>query len=381
MAARRARRLDAVGGARATDSSTISTRHQGDVVGKLAGKSIIVTGAARGIGAAIAQSCVEEGAQVVVVDIDPQRRGGRQGDRRRRRSSATSPTDGPRRADRRRDGRAARDARRARQQRRARARGRPARDGHGQLAPHDAAQRRGAVRLVQGGPAGDARSGRRLDRQHLLHRGHRRPAGPLLVRDLEGGARRADPEHRDRLRPARDPLQQRLARVDRQRAVPRVRRGPPGARGGADLVQLPRPRSAAHRRSPPAASTCSPTTRASSTAPTTSSTAAERRAAEGRVGSGASCAIICVLNQSGWGRAAGTEVALQGRRPFSPRHPLTEQVRVADLGGTGHAFEVIVRLRSAARRTRRPRRSRRGGDRCRSSRRARQCGSRSPIAR
>ena len=40
-------------------------------MGKLAGKSIIVTGAARGIGAVIAQTCVEEGAQVLVVDVDP----------------------------------------------------------------------------------------------------------------------------------------------------------------------------------------------------------------------------------------------------------------------------------------------------------------------
>jgi NAD(P)-dependent dehydrogenase (short-subunit alcohol dehydrogenase family) len=40
-------------------------------MGKLAGKSLIVTGAARGIGAAIAQACVEEGAQVVVIDLDP----------------------------------------------------------------------------------------------------------------------------------------------------------------------------------------------------------------------------------------------------------------------------------------------------------------------
>jgi 2-keto-3-deoxy-L-fuconate dehydrogenase len=38
---------------------------------RLAGKSIIVTGAARGIGAAIAQACAEEGAQVVVIDLDP----------------------------------------------------------------------------------------------------------------------------------------------------------------------------------------------------------------------------------------------------------------------------------------------------------------------
>jgi len=37
---------------------------------KLAGKSVIVTGAARGIGAAIARSCVAEGAQVVLIDVD-----------------------------------------------------------------------------------------------------------------------------------------------------------------------------------------------------------------------------------------------------------------------------------------------------------------------
>ena len=40
-------------------------------MGKLAGKSIIVTGAARGIGEVIAQTCIEEGAQVLVVDADP----------------------------------------------------------------------------------------------------------------------------------------------------------------------------------------------------------------------------------------------------------------------------------------------------------------------
>ena len=40
-------------------------------MGKLAGKSVIVTGAARGIGTAIAQVCAEEGAQLVLVDVDP----------------------------------------------------------------------------------------------------------------------------------------------------------------------------------------------------------------------------------------------------------------------------------------------------------------------
>ena len=41
-------------------------------MGKLDRKSVIVTGAARGIGTAIARACVEEGAQVVTVDVDPQ---------------------------------------------------------------------------------------------------------------------------------------------------------------------------------------------------------------------------------------------------------------------------------------------------------------------
>jgi NAD(P)-dependent dehydrogenase (short-subunit alcohol dehydrogenase family) len=40
-------------------------------MGKLDGKSVIVTGTARGIGTAIMRRCVEEGANVVVIDIDP----------------------------------------------------------------------------------------------------------------------------------------------------------------------------------------------------------------------------------------------------------------------------------------------------------------------
>ena len=37
---------------------------------KLQGKSVLVTGAARGIGRGIAEVCAEEGADVVVNDID-----------------------------------------------------------------------------------------------------------------------------------------------------------------------------------------------------------------------------------------------------------------------------------------------------------------------
>jgi NAD(P)-dependent dehydrogenase (short-subunit alcohol dehydrogenase family) len=40
-------------------------------VGKLDGKTIVVTGAARGIGTAIATLCAEEGARLLVVDVDP----------------------------------------------------------------------------------------------------------------------------------------------------------------------------------------------------------------------------------------------------------------------------------------------------------------------
>ena len=39
-------------------------------MGRLEGKSVIVTGPARGIGKAIAQSCAEEGAGLILVDID-----------------------------------------------------------------------------------------------------------------------------------------------------------------------------------------------------------------------------------------------------------------------------------------------------------------------
>jgi NAD(P)-dependent dehydrogenase (short-subunit alcohol dehydrogenase family) len=38
---------------------------------KLEGKSIVVTGAARGIGAEIARLCIEEGAAVTAIDVDP----------------------------------------------------------------------------------------------------------------------------------------------------------------------------------------------------------------------------------------------------------------------------------------------------------------------
>ena len=37
----------------------------------LAGKSVLVTGAARGIGAAIAEAVVDEGGAVALLDIDP----------------------------------------------------------------------------------------------------------------------------------------------------------------------------------------------------------------------------------------------------------------------------------------------------------------------
>lgn len=42
-------------------------------MGRLAGRRAVVTGGARGIGAAIARSCVEEGASVVILDLDGDR--------------------------------------------------------------------------------------------------------------------------------------------------------------------------------------------------------------------------------------------------------------------------------------------------------------------
>src|SRR5262245_6647713 len=40
--------------------------------GRLAGKRMVITGAARGIGRAVASRCIGEGARVVVVDLDPE---------------------------------------------------------------------------------------------------------------------------------------------------------------------------------------------------------------------------------------------------------------------------------------------------------------------
>ena len=199
-------------------------------MGKLAGKSLIVTGAARGDRRRDRTGMHRGGSAGRRHRPRPADRGCRRGDRRLGRCRRPHRR-GPRGAGRRGHRRAARAAGRPRQQRRARARRRPADDRHGQLAPDDAVERRGAVHLEQGGGSGNARRRRRLDRQRLLDRGDRCPPRPLLVRDLESGARRADPKHRDRLRPPRDPLQLGLARVDRQRAVSgNTSRTAPGSR-------------------------------------------------------------------------------------------------------------------------------------------------------
>lgn len=51
-------------------SATLSKSWAPSNLGRLAGKSVVVTGAARGIGRATAEACAREGARLVVTDVD-----------------------------------------------------------------------------------------------------------------------------------------------------------------------------------------------------------------------------------------------------------------------------------------------------------------------
>ena len=72
--------------------------------------------------------------------------------------------------------------------------------------------------------AGDARTGRRIDRQRLLDRGQASVDGHAALLGVEGGDALAVPARRRSVREGRDPLQRGHARADRDRRVARRRR-------------------------------------------------------------------------------------------------------------------------------------------------------------
>ena len=156
----------------------------------LDGKVAIVTGGAQGIGAAIASGLEADGRDGRRRRPEPARR--RHPRRRRVR--------GGRGRDGRGDARAPRPHRHPRQQRRplrvardARVHRDPARG----VEPRDGGQRRLDVPHVPRGRPGDARAGRREDREHLVgHAVSRRPVPPAL-RDVQGRDRRAHARARE----------------------------------------------------------------------------------------------------------------------------------------------------------------------------------------
>ncbi len=166
----------------------------------LENKVAIVTGAARGIGFAIAQRFLGEGAKVVIADIDDEAGAtaeadlARYGDgalrrmRRRRAARCAQPDH--------RDGRGVRQRRGAGQQRRHPLRRRFSRDGGGGLRPGDARQRQGRVPVRAGGgaPHGGVHQGRRQGRgDHQPVVGQRVDADrqPCCLRGVEGRHQRA----------------------------------------------------------------------------------------------------------------------------------------------------------------------------------------------
>ena len=163
---------------------------------ELAGKVAIVTGGASGIGRAIVERFVAEGARVVIADVDDERGeelAAELGDavafrridveRCRRRAGRGRPR-----------GRAVRRAPRDVQQRRCRQQVRPSpRQRPRRLRPRDGRQplRRDARHAARGAPHGRAR--RRRDRQHHVDRGDQRRRRTDRLPRGEGGGRPVQP--------------------------------------------------------------------------------------------------------------------------------------------------------------------------------------------
>ena len=195
-------------------------------------RTIIVTGAATGIGQAFAVGCAEQGANVVVADLNPadetvaliERAGGSahrgRGRRLRRRLDATRW----RSAALERFGRIDGLVNNAAYFREVRLtpfeRARP-----GGLGPHVRGQRQGRVAVLQGGAARDARAGERQHRQHRLGRRGRRPAGLPALRREQGRRALDDQGAGQGARAARRAGQRDRARASSSPGRPRT--GPP----------------------------------------------------------------------------------------------------------------------------------------------------------